>query len=83
MLVRISCKGCRIRSLWTDDPESFLVATCVRPSRCQARLLDDDGFGSHFLPTTRPCVPPEVARGTNHEPAYPAPRSHSRSTVLR
>lgn len=38
MLVRVSCRACRLASIWTDDPASFLETVCQRYRHCEARL---------------------------------------------
>ncbi|MGH7822406.1 MAG: hypothetical protein ACREQ9_21795 [Candidatus Binatia bacterium] len=41
MLVRISCRRCRLASLWTDEPRSFLGTVCHSPKECEARLVQE------------------------------------------
>ena len=41
MLVRVSCRACRLASIWTDDPASFLETVCQRYRRCEARLEEE------------------------------------------
>jgi hypothetical protein len=45
MLVRIACSRCRLDSLWTDEPQSFLSTVCREPRRCQANLVDEEFRG--------------------------------------
>lgn len=42
MFARIRCRRCHLSSLWTDDPEYFLRSVCVRPSACEAKLLEEE-----------------------------------------
>ena len=44
MLVRVSCRACRLASIWTDDPASFLETVCLRYRHCQARLQEEVTF---------------------------------------
>ena len=46
MLLRIACARCRLGSLWTDEPRSFLATVCREPRRCQATLLDERFAGA-------------------------------------
>ncbi len=51
MLFRVVCAPCRLSTLWTDDPEGFLSATCNHPRRCEALLSDDDFPSLHSSST--------------------------------
>ena len=42
MLLRVACVRCRLASLWTDEPRSFLATICRDPRRCEATLLDEE-----------------------------------------
>jgi hypothetical protein len=42
MLMRVACVRCRLASLWTDEPRSFLSTICRDPRRCEATLLDEE-----------------------------------------
>lgn len=41
MLCRVSCKACRLSSIWTDDPSSFLQTVCQRYRHCEAQIKDE------------------------------------------
>jgi len=41
MLLRVSCRGCRLSPAWTDDPDGLLGTVCNRPFRCGARVDDE------------------------------------------
>lgn len=56
MLLRIACARCRLASLWTDEPRSFLATICREPRRCEAMLLDEEFRGTARPPCTRPAV---------------------------
>ena len=45
MLLRIACVRCRLGSLWTDEPHSFLATVCRDLRRCEATLLDEQFCG--------------------------------------
>jgi hypothetical protein len=42
MLMRVACARCRLASLWTDEPQSFLATICRDRRRCEATLLDEE-----------------------------------------
>jgi len=42
MLKRVACARCRLASLWTDEPQSFLATICRDRRRCEATLLDEE-----------------------------------------
>jgi hypothetical protein len=44
MLLRVCCEHCRLPTLWTDDPRSFLATACGDPARCRARVLDEQAI---------------------------------------
>jgi hypothetical protein len=41
MLFRVSCKTCRLSSIWTDEPSSFLETVCLRYRHCEARIEEE------------------------------------------
>ncbi|MGH7855759.1 MAG: hypothetical protein ACREQY_00390 [Candidatus Binatia bacterium] len=49
MLFRVSCKACRLSSIWTDDPGSLLQSVCLRYRHCEARL-EEEGFSQRVGP---------------------------------
>jgi len=42
MLMRVACVRCRLESLWTDEPRTFLATICRDPRRCEASLFDEE-----------------------------------------
>ena len=52
MLLRIACSRCRLASLWTDDPRSFLTTVCREPRRCEASFLDESFEGTADRPVS-------------------------------
>jgi hypothetical protein len=42
MLVRVSCDGCDLRCLWTDEPRWFVDSVCLHPGDCRARFLEEE-----------------------------------------
>jgi hypothetical protein len=42
MLMRIACVRCRLASLWTDEPRSFLATVCRDARHCEAILVDEE-----------------------------------------
>ncbi|MGH7819220.1 MAG: hypothetical protein ACREQ9_05560 [Candidatus Binatia bacterium] len=65
MLFRVSCKACRLSSIWTDDPSSLLQSVCLRYRHCEARL-EEEAFKERVGP--RPAM-------------RPRPGSHARKAV--
>lgn len=60
MLLRIACVRCRLASLWTDEPRSFLATICREPHRCKAMLLDEEFRGAVHAPPAAPVVAPSA-----------------------
>ena len=56
MLVRIACRPCRIQSLWTDDPHSFLESVCHHRKACLAKLTEE-GCMTPVASAKRPAKP--------------------------
>jgi len=42
MLMRVACVRCRLASLWTDEPRSFLATVCHDARHCEAILVDEE-----------------------------------------
>jgi hypothetical protein len=41
VLYRVTCKTCRLSSIWTDDPKSFIATVCLRYRHCEARIEEE------------------------------------------
>ncbi len=64
MLVRVLCKRCRVKALWTDEPRHFLEAVCpARKGDCEAELtsLRPDRAESRPSPSRAPASSPGQA----------------------
>ena len=74
MLVRIACRPCRIQSLWTDDPESFLESVCHHRKGCQAQLSEEGCLQPLASPkrAAKPAAPTREARASRRVPSVSA-----------
>lgn len=69
MLLRIACVRCRLASLWTDEPRSFLATVCRNPRRCEASLVDEEFRG----------IPPMTCRDPGRDRS---PQSETHGAVV-
>jgi hypothetical protein len=84
MLFRVVCAPCRLSTLWTDDPEGFLSATCNHPRRCEALLSDEDFPSLHSSSTVTAASRYSSAASSavlpSMEPAPPCAEQHVKLT---
>jgi len=68
MLVRVLCKRCRVKALWTDEPRHFLEAICpAREGECEAELTSSRPRQARSEPSPS-CAPQNSSERPHYEP---------------